>query len=84
LGRLKSAIQSAGFRTISARGLDAALVIGCAVLFVVAGIEDALTHSISGITRLAWFAWLLCSLPATALAIICLATGLVRRYFLKS
>ena len=59
------------------------LVITGAALLAVIGIESAVTGEVSLITGMSGFAFMLCSLLATPLAVICIVTGLVRRYFRK-
>ncbi len=56
------------------------LMVDFVFLLAVAILEDKFTGDVSGITRLAYFAFLVCSVPTSVVAVICVVTGLFRRY----
>jgi hypothetical protein len=62
----------------------ALLAIGAVGLLTEAAIENGITGDVSLATRMAWFAFLVCSVPTTAFAVVCVATGLARRYLLRT
>ncbi len=59
------------------------LVLCFAILVSGAALESLICGDVSGITRLAWFIYLVGSIPAILFGSTCVAAGFLRKYIFK-